>query len=449
MPLSGRDSQRLKVRLPEQQALPEITDLYQILGEAERMTGRLIELPWFLMDTFQSFALTVEFEAAQKTPAWSLYQRLDDTYRLIWTCRDTDVFLLHDILSMFMSQPQSKSSAPRDSVKRTHKEAMPEERPFLTEPEAAGDDSQTRVTMSEHLRRAGGGAQSMSHPGEWVDEDKAENRSPAREKAEVSEPPTAPRDASEEHSAPAEMSMAEESSVAVESSVAAEEPAAKGRAVAAEEARTTDESETTERSVEKEESTAYENVPAQEESTSHKVGYFDKISEEEFQELKERPNLLLGRLLVESGAIPDGLLDAALKLQEMVRTESLTPDQSIDAMRRAYHRTAAERKADTGDASDSSEGRLVSELLYEAGIINRDDIEAACRLKAQRGKELEILRSSGKIDKRLEEAAINCLRFMRKGLIRHEQAVIAINYSHRSRVPLNEAFVDLGWDYPY
>src|SRR5262245_47129626 len=136
MPLSGRDSQRLRVRMPELKALPEIPDLYQILGEAERLSGRIVELPWFLMDTFQSFALTVEYEASQKTPSWSLYEGLDDNHRLIWTCRDTDLFLLHDILSMFMAQPQAKSSAPRDSVKRPYQEQAPEEPSIFTGPGA-------------------------------------------------------------------------------------------------------------------------------------------------------------------------------------------------------------------------------------------------------------------------------------------------------------------------
>lgn len=440
----GRDPQRLRVRLPEQQAMPEVPDLYRLLGEAERLSGRIIEQPWFLMDTFQTYSLTVEFEPTQKSPIWTLCQALDDNYRLIWTCRDTDLYLLHDILSMFMAQSQPKTPGER-AASRTQSYVSaappPEPKVSLTDKLAAfAQGVEQSASLSEHSQDS-------------AFEDEA---SPVCEQIEPQGDAKAKQDSSSREairSAAATTSVSDGVSATPEEAgigsgnvqaKADEFPVAEAVSLEA----ACSESSLTDAYDDSSSLTSEEAVHL--ESEHERPSFFDNIGPSELQELKEKPNLLLGHLLVESGAIPVGLLDAALKLQEMVRTESLTPSQSIDAMRRAYHRTAADEKAvHIADASDSSEGKLVSELLYEAGIVSREDIEAATKLKVKRGGELDILRSSGKVDKLLQESAFSCLKLMLGGRIRHEQAIIALNYCYRSRVELREAFVDLGWSFPY
>jgi hypothetical protein len=398
--------------------MPEVPDLYRLLSEAERQSGRIIEQPWFLMDTFQTYSLTVEFEPSQKVPIWTLCEALDDNYRLIWTCRDTDMYLLHDILSMFMSQGQP---APAASRRRREPSGGAGEAGGSGKPFPDLSEERNVFRISEYV---------------GTTKDLEQNDQPA---ASVEDKPgRSPQETAPAPEAPLEQAS---SAPAVEAADASTKNATEGAP---------DSSPPPDGGIQSKTAEAPQEAAQQAaEKPMGQLTYFERISPAQLEELKQKPNLLLGRLLVESGAIPEGLLEAALKLQEMVRIESLTPDQSIDAMRRAYHRTAAETKADTGDAGDSSEGKLVSELLYEAGIISREDIEAACKLKAKRGGELEILISSGKIDKLVQDAAVSCLRFMHKGCIRHEQAVIALNYCSRSRVVLREAFIDLGWDYPY
>lgn len=442
----GRDPQRLRVRLPEQQAMPEVSDLYRLLGEAERLSGRIIEQPWFLMDTFQTYSLTVEFEPTQKSPIWTLCQALDDNYRLIWTCRDTDLYLLHDILSMFMAQSQPKTPGERAASRtQSYVSAAP-----LPEP---------RVSLTDKLAAFAEGVEQSAARSEYSQDSAFEDEaSPAREQIEPQGDVEEKQDSSSREairSADATTSVSHVVSVIPEEAgigsgnvqaKAAEFPAAEEVSLEA----ACSESSLTDTYDDSSSLVSEETVQLESELEHERPSFFDNIGPSELQELKEKPNLLLGHLLVESGAIPVGLLDAALKLQEMVRTESLTPSQSIDAMRRAYHRTAADEKAvHTADASDSSEGKLVSELLYEAGIVSREDIEAATKLKVKRGGELDILRSSGKVDKLLQESAFSCLKLMLGGRIRHEQAVIALNYCYRSRVELREAFVDLGWSFPY
>jgi hypothetical protein len=436
--------------------MPEVPDLYRLLGEAERLSGRIIEQPWFLMDTFQTFSLTVEFEPSQKSPIWTLCEALDDNYRLIWTCRDTDLYLLHDILSMFMSQSQPRAPGERQANRAKSKEAQSQtaEPQFSLKEklESLPCENSEPAVPSEVSDAAEGSdkestADSNSKEG-WEGDDSANLTQDAQAQPPPYDSAEAPATASVEQPVLAQEYADEvDKNDWVEPATQLQESATQPHEL---DGKPVVDTAAAEMHGDGSVVAAASKADQQNDTAAGKPSYFDNIGASELKELKEKPNLLLGHLLVASGAIPEGLLDAALKLQEMVRTESLTPNQSIDAMRRAYHRTAADEKTvHTGDASDSSEGKLVSELLYEAGIVSRQDIEAATKLKVKRGGELEILRSSGKVDKLLQESAFSCLKLMLGGRIRHEQAIIALNYCYRSRVELREAFIDLGWNYPY
>src|SRR5262249_5312475 len=159
----------------------------------------------------------------------------------------------------------------------------------------------------------------------------------------------------------------------------------------------------------------------------------------------------LGYLLVGAGIIPEPVIDAALKVQEMVRNEELTAEQAVDTLRRTYQRSLggadkpapkAEAKpqpkaeppekpkpqpapakpqaqqqpkpaplpstASSGARTDYSEAKQVCEFLRQAGLVSSEDVEAASRLKKREGGELELLVSAGTIDKRTHEAALSC-----------------------------------------
>lgn len=460
----GQDPKRLRTKLAERSSMPEVPDLYMLLSEAERYAGKIIEQPWFRMETFQTFSLTVEYEPLQKTAVWTLCEALDDSYRLLWTCRDTDMYLLHDILSMFMAQAEARaqpgkrsSSAAGFSKAKTVASGSPAENTEsrYTGSQAAGSsflagepaESQSRQSseIKDHAVQGGGseisGGMGLLEIGGNTGHESETEAGAIRDGRSGA----TTGDGIQLHAGGTLSTAGAQAEAAPEPDTAIA-PASRDR-----QGLETEETHQTgfNRATDSQRSPVAGAFGSEE--AEKRPGYFDNLLPEELDRLKDRPNLLLGRLLVESGAIPEGLLEAALKLQEMVRTESLTPTQSIDAMRRAYHRTAADEKREIKptDSSDSSEGKLVAELLYEAGIINRDDMEAATRLKVKKGGELDILKSAGKIDARLQETALTCMRMMMRGRIRHEQGVIALNYSYRSRVDLRQTFVDLGWESCY
>lgn len=328
-PDPGKDAAeaiKKRSRLPERSSMPQVKDLLLLLSETEKLRGRLIEVPWREQDISEPLVLTVEFEPGATLPVWSLYQGEGPNSQLVWSCRETDMYLLYDLLCMFMSQLKPKATQPAAQ--------LVEETP---ETGAAG-------------------------------------------------------------------------------------------------------------------------------------GFFQAISPVDLELLKEQPNVLLGHLLVEAGFIPEPLLDAALKVQEMVRNQSLTPEQAVDALRRAYARAGAEpaapepkeegkpRRQPEAQAEkrseaaptrpDNSEARHVCAFLQQAGIILAEDVEAASRLKRKPGEELELLLAAGKIDKLTHEAALTSWRMIRDQMLKPEQGIIALHYCQRMRVSLREAFTEMGWEYP-
>jgi len=331
-------------RLAQRSAMPEVRDLLVLLAEAEKLRGKMIEVPWAEPGVPDLLVLCVEFEFGATLPIWSLYQGEAGESRLLWSCRETDMYLLYDLLCMFMSQLRPKPAEP--------------------EPAAASE------------------------------------------------------------------------------------------------------------------------VSAQ----ADPVGTLTPI---DYSLFTAQPNVHLGYLLVGAGIIPEPVLDAALKVQEMVRTEELTAEQAVDTLRRTYQRSApktdkpapkAEPKpqtkaepqaqakpqpappkpqappqpqpppepavAATGMRTDYSEAKQVCEFLRQAGLVSTQDVEAASRLKKRDGGELELLVSAGTIDKRTHEAALSCWRMIKDNLLKAEQGIIALHYCQRMRVSLPEALMELGWQYP-
>ncbi|MBI4533288.1 MAG: hypothetical protein HY711_05005 [Candidatus Melainabacteria bacterium] len=148
------------------------------------------------------------------------------------------------------------------------------------------------------------------------------------------------------------------------------------------------------------------------------------------------------------------MLDEALKLQEMVRTESLTPRQAIEALRRTYARTVSQTSPKAQSApcpeavdKDNAEILLVIDLLKQAGLVSEDDISVALEVQRKHGGEMDkILIAARKIDEATLQAAMTCWPLVRDSLMKPEQAIIALHYCNRTRVSFQEALNELGFE---
>lgn len=190
--------------------------------------------------------------------------------------------------------------------------------------------------------------------------------------------------------------------------------------------------------------------------------------------MSKRANILLGKLLVEAGLVPNPTLEAALKVQELVRDEKISPQQAPEALRK-FHGMGASideylgsefqsepKKAASGSSSAQQSGgpakgpaapkkdaKGAIDLLKQAGILAEADVKTALEVRQKHGGDVvQILVSSGKMDKTTFDAADICLPLIRENKMKVEQCIIALNYCSRSRVSFDAALDELGWPNP-
>jgi hypothetical protein len=199
---------------------------------------------------------------------------------------------------------------------------------------------------------------------------------------------------------------------------------------------------------------------------------------------KGSPNLLLGHLFVESGIIPEKCLDAALKLQELVRKGQLTNEQAVLAMKRTAElggyidddiiewakdpeavqkraaRSAGPSSAAKGppgpapakpaappQARDNVASQRIADLLKQAGLVSEEDLETARKVKSKHGGDIsQILVSAGRLNSKTVDAAAEVQNLVAVGRLRIDKAIMALHYCERMRVGLKEALTELSID---
>ncbi len=230
--------------------------------------------------------------------------------------------------------------------------------------------------------------------------------------------------------------------------------------------------------------------------------------------MRPRPNLRLGQFLVEAGLVPESTVDAALQLQELVKSGSLSTAQAAEAVRRAHIRggavdpkliaaplTKADLKAvapplgqilveaaiirgpvirqalklqedirsgsmskeDALDAlclevfgvgrksadkgGETSESTNALELLRKAQLVSDFDHETASKVRDKHGGQLlNILVKAGKLDQHTADGATKCNEYIAAGKLEEGKAIIALHYCQRSRIELASALKELGWE---
>jgi hypothetical protein len=201
--------------------------------------------------------------------------------------------------------------------------------------------------------------------------------------------------------------------------------------------------------------------------------------------MDKRANVLLGTLLVEAGLVTNPTLNAALKIQELVRDEKMDQDQAFDALKRLHSmggsideylsptdfksgrapgskpRPANPPSGGGGAPSPASSAprgadperqREMSasfDLLQKAGLLNEADLKSAQAVRSKHGGDMvQILKSAGKLEMKTYEAAVICIQLIHNGKMKVEQCIIALNYCSRSRVGFDEAMEELNWPNP-
>lgn len=205
--------------------------------------------------------------------------------------------------------------------------------------------------------------------------------------------------------------------------------------------------------------------------------------------MDKRANVMLGTLLVEAGLVTSPTLNAALKIQELVRDEKMDQEQAYDALKRLHSmgasiddylsptdfkagkvasskpkpapgQTGGGGSAPSASASSGSKGPAVDpekqremhatfDLLQKAALLSETDLKSAQAVRSKHGGDMvQILKSAGKLESKTYDAALICIRLIHVGKMKVEQCIIALNYCSRSRVGFDEAMEELNWPNP-
>lgn len=160
----------------------------------------------------------------------------------------------------------------------------------------------------------------------------------------------------------------------------------------------------------------------------------------------------LEAVLVEAGLISNAIWRTLLQLQAAIRTGEMTKDEATQEFKKRHPKTPPKEKEVKVEKQPAAEENVPTspvELLQTCGIISAADVEEAKKQAGDKGTKLErVLVSMGKIDTKTVLASYQCMTLLSTKKLKVGQAVIALSFCQRSRVELNEAMQELGWELP-
>jgi hypothetical protein len=175
----------------------------------------------------------------------------------------------------------------------------------------------------------------------------------------------------------------------------------------------------------------------------------DKISAIEIGLVREQP---VGQVLVQSGMISDAILQESLKLQQMVSAGNLSGVQAAEILRQANSRNVpvetiiAER---SGKEDEIARANEVVEILQRAGILTQTDLQKAEGVSRQLNVSAgEVLLSTGVIDKKLLQAAIQAQSFVNDDILAVGHAMAVLRYCHKTGVPFADGIKEVAYSAP-
>jgi len=160
----------------------------------------------------------------------------------------------------------------------------------------------------------------------------------------------------------------------------------------------------------------------------------------------------IGQIFLQAGLTTDIVLEAALKLQEMVANGTLNSLQASQSLKQvALQRfTLSQALADLGAKQPAKDDPFqIGDILKAANIVTEDDIKKAIDLSVKNsGLFGRMLLSAGFIDDALLNSTLRAQFLIREGFINMEQAIIALTQCRQTGQPFDEVIQQLGWTFP-
>ncbi len=411
--------QRGRNRLPTLERTPEIGHLRELLGEAQRLRGCLWELPIRKLDSMKTFVLTCQFDMNVAEPVWALYEG-EDGASTVWSYPNSNVELVFDMVAM--SVGGEKTAIPSQlSPAAPQPQQQPQQQPPQQPPQPGyaggyppqgqpGYGPQGYVPPQGYPQQPGYPQQGYpqlgypQYPPQGYPQTQNTGQYPAFN------PPTATGQYPPFNPAP--------------STATGQYPPYNPGPYGPPQ--------------------GY--PPPNVQPPGPAAPFADLIS--------KSPKTMLGNMFVEAGILPEPALEAALKLQELMRQGLLTDDGAIEALKYAANHDgqleeslekkywAVKQKPKIGQAPQDR--LLPIDLIKEAGIVSDQDVQAAQNVRRKHGGDVaNILVSAGKILPESLKAATRLVDLIIYGRIRQDVALSIIQRCQKQNCDIETACRDM------
>lgn len=126
------------IRLSSLFQAPKLSDIRNLFTEGGKAKGCTVELPWVNKRTNVNYSLTVRAEMSGGQPMWTLYEGEGPKSRVVWSSPFEDVDLLYDVLTL---------SIPEEALPlgKSEKESAPAKEPVRAESSHAVDSANAQL----------------------------------------------------------------------------------------------------------------------------------------------------------------------------------------------------------------------------------------------------------------------------------------------------------------
>ncbi|MCB9469764.1 MAG: hypothetical protein H6677_15960 [Candidatus Obscuribacterales bacterium] len=485
-PKKQDDNPNNRLKLPTEVGCPSMAKVKFMLEEATNRRGCLVELPWTAGNA--SFISTCQWESTVEEPVWTLYQDESGGQKVVWTqsFAPSDLEFMYDILVMSAPKGTSSTKIPEllmpedENPKGGQVDTTPDPQPISS---GSSGNSGTSGSFPEvaplpqpQLGGLGGGmgpmpgaSQAISHPPQGAPPQQAPM--PPQQAPPPQQPPYGgypgyppqqqpPYGGYPGYPPPQQPPYGGYPGYPPQPGYPPPQQMPYDPYAGA-------------------------SSPPGTMGTSTASGSFVPV---DYHLLDKRSNVLIGSLLKDAELISNVTLEAALKLQEMVREEKLSAEKAPSVLKRLHQmgadidqhltpedliRKPKKRPPEAGQAKPRPPAPSASapqgaqgaqgqqgekpkrnlkpafDLLEKAGILSADDVKDALAVRKKHGGDLVgILEAANKLNRKTVDAAFICLPLIREGLMKSEQCIIALNYCSRMRVGFDEALDEMGWQNP-
>lgn len=463
-------------RLPAESACPSLGKVRVLLDEAQAKRGCLIEMPWTGGDR-KTFILTVQWDESLKDPVWTLYEEVDGSSKVVWTqpFAAQDLEFMYDILSMSAGSTSGGGLSIPDELKPKPEAAEEETKPEFKKDEPALFTSSQHVPTLPPQQ-----AQAPAMPGMPMQQPPMPQQPMPQQPMPQQPMPGYPQ--YPPYNAPGGSYQNLPSAYPPQYPYQQQQmppnmmppgyppqPYPQQMPYPPQQM--------------PQQMPQYQQPPSapqfQQSSPEPKIPL-------DYHLIDKRANILIGSLLQEAGLISEPTLEAALKLQELVRDEKMLPEKAPDVLKRLHamggsidqYLTKGDLEKTPGNslsqpratapkptpppapaqgqgqaqAQSQGQGRDLKgafDLLQKAQLLTENDVTTAVNVRKKHGGDLvQILEAAGKVHKNTVDAALVSLPLIREGLMKIEQVIMALNYCERMRVGFDEALDEMGWPNP-